>query len=81
MDYRYEDSFSFPVSATCVTFPNPGSLSSSETGVNLECVAEKSTCLNVLDDRELLVVSVSRSKKLRVCIFAYLFPSIAYGLD
>jgi hypothetical protein len=34
IDWRCEDG-RFPVSASCVTIPNPDSLSSSETGVNL----------------------------------------------
>jgi hypothetical protein len=33
IDYRCEDGI-FSVSASCVTTPNPNSLSSSETGVN-----------------------------------------------
>jgi hypothetical protein len=45
-----------------VTISNPDRLSSSETGVNLESKAEKSTNLNELDVRKPVVVSIPHRK-------------------
>ncbi len=55
IDYRRED-VSFQVSASCVTFSIPDSLSSSETGVHAGIRRWKSTYLIEFDVREPLVV-------------------------
>ncbi len=62
IDYRREDG-PFPVFASCVTISHPDSLSSSETGVNPGIRSWKYTCLNELDARKPLVVSISQTSK------------------
>ncbi len=68
IEYRSEDC-PFPVSASCVTISNSDSFSSilKQGLICLGQEAEKSTCLNELDIRKQLVVSISqRSEELRL---------------